>query len=264
MSIVTGAGSGIGAATARVLAERGHRVVVCGRREAPLRALETELGALAVVGDACTEAGAATITRAALDAFGRIDGLVLNAGIIIPGSVGDLSPTDWDTTFATNVTGPYLLVREALPALVAARGAIVAVASIAALRAGPEMAAYAASKAALIALMRSIAFDYAANAIRANCVSPGWVRTEMSDMEMGLVAERHDISVSEAYSLATSMVPQQRAAEPEEAAAAIAWLLSSEASYITGANLVVDGGTVIVDAGSAGLTAAETENQRTP
>jgi meso-butanediol dehydrogenase / (S,S)-butanediol dehydrogenase / diacetyl reductase len=263
VTIVTGAGSGIGAATARLLADRGHRLVLCGRRAEPLRALEDELGARAVVGDMATEDGTAAAVDAALGVFGRLDGLVLNAGVMVPGTAASLTAVDWNATMAINVTGAFLLARAALPSLCASGGAIVAVASIGALRAGPEMAAYSASKAALIALMRSIAFDFAADGVRANCVSPGWVRTEMSDMEMDAVAARHGIAKDEAYALATSLVPQRRAAEPAEAAAAIAWLLGPESSYVTGGNLVVDGGTVIVDPGSVPL-AAGSPHERTP
>jgi meso-butanediol dehydrogenase/(S,S)-butanediol dehydrogenase/diacetyl reductase len=254
VTIITGAGSGIGSAVARALVARGGRVVLAGRRPDPLHQVATELDGLAVPGDAATAEGVERLVAATVERFGRIDGLVLNAGIFHPGTAEELAPEQWEETLRVNLTGPYLLARAAMPWLRETRGSIVAVSSIGGLRSAPGAFAYATSKAGLIAAVKSLAVDHASDGVRVNCVCPGWTRTEMADEEMAVVAAERGITVEQAYALAVSLVPQRRVAEPAEVAAAIAWLLSGEASYVTGAELVVDGGSVLVDAGNVPIT----------
>jgi NAD(P)-dependent dehydrogenase (short-subunit alcohol dehydrogenase family) len=251
--LVTGGGTGIGAAVARALGAAGDRVVICGRREAPLRAVADETGAHVVVADVSTPEGVATVVDDTVAAFGRLDGLVLNHGIIHVGGIADLTPEQWDQTLRVNLTSPFLLVRAALPHLLASRGAVVAVSSVAALRAADGMAAYSASKAGLLLLTQSLAVDHGRDGLRANAVCPGWTATEMGDMEMAELAGERGISTEEAYRLATAVVPQRRAADPEEVAAAAVWLLSDAASYVNGAVLPVDGGSTAVDTGTVAL-----------
>ncbi|MDI2129940.1 SDR family NAD(P)-dependent oxidoreductase [Yinghuangia seranimata] len=255
--IVTGGGSGIGAATARLLCAAGQHVVVTGRRPEPLVELAAETGALAQPGDV-TEPGAADVLVEVTHArFGRIDGLVLNAGVMVPGPVGGLSDRDWDTVLGTNLTAPFRLVRAALPHLLAERGSVVAVSSVAGLRASAGAAAYATSKAGLVMLCQTLVADYAAQGLRANTVCPGWVRSEMADAEMDDFLAAHGGlpgARDAAYAEVTRLVPQARAGYPEEAAAAIAWLLSDAAAYVNGAVLTVDGGSTVVDVGTAAYT----------
>jgi meso-butanediol dehydrogenase/(S,S)-butanediol dehydrogenase/diacetyl reductase len=251
--LVTGGGTGIGAAVARRLAAQGDRVVICGRREEPLRAVAAETGASVVVADVSTAEGVARVLNAALTEHGRLDGLVLNHGIIRAGRVDTLTPEEWEETLRVNLTAPFLLVRAGLPHLLAARGAIVAVSSVAALRASSEMAAYSASKAGLVLLTQSLAVDHGPEGLRANVVCPGWTMTEMGDMEMAELGAERGISAAEAYELATAVVPQRRAAASDEVAAAVCWLLSDQASYVNGAVLPVDGGSCVVDPGTLGL-----------
>lgn len=251
--LVTGGGTGIGAAITRRLAKAGDQVVICGRRAQPLREVAEQTGALAVAADISEADGVTHVIEATITAFGRLDGLVLNHGIIRAGRVDELSPQDWEDTLRVNLTGPFLLMRAALPHLLTARGAVVAVSSVAALRASEAMAAYSASKAGLLLLTQSLAVDHGADGLRANAVCPGWTATEMADMEMAELGETRGISTEDAYRLATAVVPQRRAASADEVAGAVCWLLSDAASYVNGAVLPVDGGSCAVDAGTLAL-----------
>lgn len=251
--IVTGGGSGIGAAVADLLVRQGDQVVVCGRREAAIEAVAARTGARGLACDVGDNVQVAEFVRRVMEEYGRIDGLVLNAGLITPGRVGDLTIEDWQAMVSTNCTGAFLMTRACLPHLLASRGSVVSVASVAALRASTAMAGYAASKAGLVMLTQSLAVDYGPEGLRANVVCPGWTQTEMADEEMRLFAAERGLTIETAYGLVTALVPQRRPATALEVAAAVCWLLSAQASYVNGAVLPVDGGTVAVDAGTAAL-----------
>jgi meso-butanediol dehydrogenase / (S,S)-butanediol dehydrogenase / diacetyl reductase len=249
--LVTGGGSGIGAATARMLGGAGWRVAICGRRPGALGAVAAETGALDLVCDIADASQVDELIDAVAAAFGRLDGLVLNAGIIAPGGVAELSPQDFEAMVAVNLTGSFLVARAALPHLLARRrGAIVSVASVAALRAASGMGGYAATKAGLAMLTQSLAVDHAHEGLRANVVCPGWTITEMADAEMAAFGRERGLGVDDAYRLVTALVPQRRPASADEVAAVIAWLLSDAASYVNGAVIPVDGSAVAVDVGT--------------
>lgn len=296
--IVTGAGSGIGAAVAERATADGWQVTICGRRPGPLDAVAARTGARPVVADVTDPAAVQALVDGTVAEHGRLDCVVANAGVMVSGSVADLDPADWELTLRTNLTAPYLLARAALPHLLAGRGSgagagggsgagagagsageegppaapgsrpaapggsLVAVASIAALRASSSAAAYAVSKAGLVMLTQSLAADFGPAGLRANVVCPGWVRTEMADQEMTEFGAPHGLDRDTAYREVTRLVPQRRPAEPAEIAAAITWLAGPDASYVNGACLVVDGGTVLVDPGTVGLDFSVTP--RTP
>jgi meso-butanediol dehydrogenase / (S,S)-butanediol dehydrogenase / diacetyl reductase len=248
--IVTGGGTGIGAATARVLAAGGDQVAVLGRRPGPLHAVAAQTGALDLVCDVSDAGQVAASVGAVLDRFGRLDGLVLNAGIMRSGGLAELTPADWDALLAVNLTGAFLVARAALPHLLESRGAVVSVASSAALRASSGMGGYAVTKAGLTMLTQSLAVDHAHQGLRANVVCPGWTVTEMADEEMAEFGAPRGLAAPEAYDLVTSLVPQRRAASADEVAAVVAWLLSDAASYVNGAVIPVDGAGAAVDVGT--------------
>jgi meso-butanediol dehydrogenase/(S,S)-butanediol dehydrogenase/diacetyl reductase len=246
-ALVTGGGTGIGAAIARRFTADGYDVCITGRRPEPLEAVAAETGALAVPGDTGDPADAVSAVAAAKEAFGRLDVLVCNAGIGLGGTVEEQSPDGWDAVLRTNLTGAFLACRAALPELVQTKGAVVTISSDSGLRAAPRSAAYCTAKAGLIMLTQCIALDYGPHGVRANCVCPGWVRTPMANEEMDELAELRSTDREGAYELVASPVPLRRPGTPEEIAAAVAWLASEEAAFTTGAVVAVDGGNTVVD-----------------
>ncbi len=248
--LVIGGGTGIGAAAARRMASGGWNVCVSGRRRGPIEEVAAAVGGLAVSADVGLADDAARAVDACVERFGRLDALVVSPGASSPGTVGEQTLEGWSGVVATNLTGPFLVCRAALPPLIEARGAIVTVSSLAGLRAGPASAAYCTSKAGLVMLTKCIALDYGPLGVRANCVCPGWVRTAMGDAAMDHLASVRGVDREEAYAVASAHVPARRPGSPEEIAEAVAWLASPAASYVNGAVLTVDGGAAIVDVGT--------------
>lgn len=249
-ALITGAAGGIGAATARRLAQDGFGVCLTGRRAEPLEALAKELGGLAVSGDTSEPDEIAAAVAATVERYGRLDALVCCAGTGATGAVADQTLERWNRVIATNLTGPFLACRAALPHLIESRGAVVTISSLGGLRVAPASPAYGASKAGLIMLTQSIAFDYGPYGVRANCVCPGWIRTEMADAAMDSLAKVSGTDREGAYRIAVAEVPARRAGSTEEVADAVAWLVSPAAAYVNGAVITIDGGAAIVDAAS--------------
>lgn len=255
VAIITGGGTGIGAATARLFADEGARVVVTGRRPEPLAAVAEEVGGLAVAGDTGDRAHVEEAVAATVHHFGGIDILVAAAGISPAGSVGDIEDDAWRTTLDTNLTGPLMMSRAVLPAMLErGGGSIVLVSSTAGLAAAPSSVAYDVSKAGVIALARAIAVDHGPMGIRANALLPGWVRTPMADRSMDALGVERDITRDEAYARATSQVPLRRPGVAEEMAACCLFLASDESRYVTGTTLVADGGGLAVELTSTEFT----------
>jgi NAD(P)-dependent dehydrogenase (short-subunit alcohol dehydrogenase family) len=247
VALVTGGGTGIGAAVARRLAAEGYAVVVTGRRAAPIEEIAAAIDGLAVVADTGLVDDAERAVRETVERFGGLDALVCNAGIGGGGSLRDLDPATWDDVLRTNLTGAFLTCRAAIDHLAARRGSVVTISSVSGLRASPESLAYCASKAGLLMLTQCMAVDHGPEGVRVNCVAPGWVRTPMADEDMDVLAERLGLDREAAYAETTVDVPLRRPASPEEVAATVAWLVSDDASYVNGAVVTVDGGHTPVD-----------------
>ena len=250
---MTGAATGIGRATALAFARGGYAVALVGRRAAPLEQLAAELredggDAIACHADVASPEEIAAAIEATVDHFGGIDALVNNAAVGDSGPLLEELLERWEETLRINLTGAFLTTKLALPHLIERQGAIVNVASVNGILAGPGWTSYCVSKAGLIMLAKCVASDYGRQGIRANSVCPGWVRTPMGDHDMDEVAKAHGTDREGAYASAHKQHPLGRPAQPEEIADVIVFLASLAAAYVTGATVMVDGGTTLVDA----------------
>jgi NAD(P)-dependent dehydrogenase (short-subunit alcohol dehydrogenase family) len=238
--LVTGAGSGLAAATARYYAADGGRVAVLdldlGRAETVAAELE---GSVALECDVADEDAVRRAVHEAHERLGRLDHVVNAAGFADFVPIEELSLHDWDRMLAVHLTGTFLVCREALPLLRAAGGgAIVNFASVAALVARPNAAAYAAAKGGIVSFSRQLALDAGADGVRVNVICPGSVQSPMSMAHYG------DPQVGLVRPLPPSI--QSRIAEADEIAAPVCFLLSDEASFVTGGLFVADGGATAV------------------
>jgi 2-keto-3-deoxy-L-fuconate dehydrogenase len=232
VAVVTGGASGIGRACVRLLGQQGAKVAIVDLDEAgaqdAAREIKESLIRVSDVADAQADA------RAILEAWGRIDILVTAAGWSCGGTVTSTSPEDWAKVMRVNLDGTWLWARAVIPAMQRQRGgAIVAVASQLAFAGGRNNSAYIASKGAVVSLTRTMALDYAADGIRINAVAPGATETPLLERAFARGVDKESLKQRHAM---------QRLGKPEEIAAAVAFLASDEAAFITGTVLPVDGG----------------------
>ncbi len=234
--IVTGAGSGIGAATARRFAGDGATVVLAGRTQRKLDQVAASLPAgkaVVRVTDVSQQAEVEALVAETVRQFGRLDVLVNNAGVAVEGKITDSSVDDWKKVMSTDLDGVYYGCRAAIPQLIITGGAIINVASVSGLGGDWALSIYNAAKGAVCNFTRALAMDHGRDGIRVNAVCPSLTRTDMTeDMYqkpelMAKFAER---------------IPLGRGAEPEEVADVIAFLASHDARFVNGVNLPVDGG----------------------
>jgi NAD(P)-dependent dehydrogenase (short-subunit alcohol dehydrogenase family) len=244
VAIVTGAGTGIGRATALLFAAEGAAVVANVFETAEAPALEHQARGLpgrlkALPGDVTREADVARLIDAAVSEFGGLDILFNNAGIETFGTVTETSDEAWQGMIDTNLKSIFLCCRRAVPEMLKrGKGAIVNNASINALRGNHRLVAYSASKGGIVAMSRALALDYAAQGIRVNCVCP--TATEGTKLLAASIASREDPARHLEYLLAKH--PMGRLANTQDVAYAVLFLASDESSFITGLALPIDGG----------------------
>ncbi|MDX0866988.1 SDR family oxidoreductase [Sinorhizobium medicae] len=243
-ALVTGASRGIGRAIAIGLAERGYDVAIndIERQKDVLAGVATEIEELGrrvitVCADVSSKAEVRAMAKAVGDAFGHLDAVVNNAGILISGDVEGLDEEHWDSVMDVNAKGTFLVVQAVLPMMKARRyGRIVNIASIGGKHGAPEQAHYSASKAAVMGFTRVLAQEVGVDGITANCVCPGIILTDMGRVNLD------DPAVKKSWQDKTAM---RRIGDPEDVVGAVAFFASDDAAFVTCQTLNVDGGIVL-------------------
>jgi NAD(P)-dependent dehydrogenase (short-subunit alcohol dehydrogenase family) len=243
-ALVSGAGSGIGRATANRLAVDGAAVLVLDVRREAAEEVASEIEghggrAVALAADVGDEQAVAAAIEEGVSALGGLDTVAACAGITAAGATHELELSTWETILRVNLTGTFLTLKHALPHLMAGGGAIVTIGSTASLVAAGRTSVYDASKGGVLQLTRAVAVEYVDHGIRANCVCPGFVASNLAANSRELTALGTDARSAPPDRL---RIPMSRAADPSEIAAAVAFLCSDDASFMTGAAIPVDGG----------------------
>ncbi|WP_435348783.1 SDR family NAD(P)-dependent oxidoreductase [Haloarchaeobius sp. HRN-SO-5] len=233
IAIVTGGSTGIGKAIAEKYVEHGAEVVIANRTEETGKATAEELGCDYHRCDISDFEQAEDLVERTVEEYGRLDVMVNNAGIGRAGTIEEMTLRDWEDVIQVNLNGVMYGSRAALPHLKRSDGAIVNVASIYGLVGGPGASAYSAAKGGVVNLTREVAIDYASDGVRVNSICPGFVETPMTD---------EFLDQEQFYEFVRGQTPMGRVAQPEEVSGIAMFLASDEASYITGANVPVDGG----------------------
>ena len=241
--VVTGAGSGIGRAIAERFAQEGGRVVCVDRNQAAVTAVAEALaaggaGAVAQVADVADPARVAAYVGGCVDRFGRIDVLVNNAGVNLPGKLHETPDEVVERTLDVNVKGVLYGCRAAIPYMLAqGGGSIVNMGSVNSLVSEPFLTVYSASKGAVLMATKGVALDYAQQGIRCNCICPGWVDTPINHAHAELLG-----GLQHVYDTIDSFQPIGRPGQPAEIANVALFLASDESSFMTGSVVVADGG----------------------
>jgi meso-butanediol dehydrogenase/(S,S)-butanediol dehydrogenase/diacetyl reductase len=242
IAVITGAGAGMGKATSILFAKEGAKICANSQSKSAqetVNIIKNNNGkGIFVQGDVSEPKTAEKIVKETIEAFGKIDILFNNAGIVIPGRVDNMSLEDWIRTFEVNVYGVFLVTKACLPELKKTKGTIIHNASVLAVKGVKERAAYSASKGALLALTRAMAADYLEEGIRVNCLCPGTTDTESLALR---IAQFDDPIKAKNDFIARQ--PMKRLGTPEEMAQAALYLATAE--FSTGIYLSVDGGATI-------------------
>jgi NAD(P)-dependent dehydrogenase (short-subunit alcohol dehydrogenase family) len=244
VALITGGGTGIGAATARLMAQEGASVAVTGRRVEPLKAIvksieDTGGQAIASPGDLTIPQVCQRTVSETVKHFGQLNILVNNAGTSMVGTALDTDDDQWHQVMDTNATATFMMCRCALPHMIkAGGGGIVNISSVAGIRGNPQRVAYNASKGAVCNLTKNLAVDFGPKGVRANAILPALVETEMPKYFMTRDGRTWDQVVAEAL----PRYPLKRIGRPEDIAYCAVFLASDEAAWITGQLIAVDGG----------------------
>ena len=250
-AVVTAAAGGIGAAIAEALADEGADVAICDIDENGLSDVAESLRSrghdvISLRCDVGVRSELEAFSAAVLDEFGGVDILVNNAGRSGPGDVVGTDPDDWRAVMAVNLDAAYLLARAFIPGMQdRSWGRVIQIASLGGKRPFPFAASYSTSKAAMIALTKSMALDYVEDGITANAVCPSWTRTDMAERFAAYLIESQGVSRSEAYETMASMLPHKRILEPSEVASVVVMLAGDGAGSINGQAISVDGGAAL-------------------
>jgi meso-butanediol dehydrogenase/(S,S)-butanediol dehydrogenase/diacetyl reductase len=266
VAVVTGAGTGIGEAISRRLVADGMLLCLMDTSSAELARVAASLppGTCVVcTGDVTVESDCARAVDAAMTLGGRLDALINNAAVGTdavtgpPGSVLDSDVSAWTRTLEVNLVGQYLMMRAALPPMIrAGRGSVVNIASTGAIRAFPGASAYCASKGGVVMLTKQAAADYGPNGVRVNALLPGWIQTPSAEVELAALSQTTGRPVEELRREGVAGVPLRRTAAAAEIAGVCRFLVSDDASYVTGCSLVADGGSSVTEAATAGFSGA--------
>ena len=257
VALVTGGGTGIGTALAERFIEEGAKVCISGRRQEMLDRVAQSLSSDAIAtcsGDVSKDEDAARMVETTVSFGGKIDVLVNNAGVSTNGSVADVDPELFRKTIDINLIGPFLVMRAAIPHMIEnGGGSIINISSVGGMRCLPFMPAYCASKAGLIHLTKQTAFDYGSKNIRCNAICPGGIKTTMIEEEFGQHGKLLGMKPEEYFQIISESLPLKRFGEPSEIAGMCTLLASDDASFTTGAAILVDAGTAIVDVVGASI-----------
>ncbi len=239
VALVTGASSGIGAATAIAFAEQGWEVMAAGRDEGRLAEVADVSESIATwAGELTSSEDCDELIADTIEEFGALDCLVNSAGVLVRADATNTSDDEWRDTMTINLDVPFFLSRAAVPHLIATEGSIVNISSYWGIQAGERAAAYSCSKGALIMLTKAMAKDHGRDGLRVNAICPGGVDTPM----LAEGAADEDLEVDEFLDVVASFSPNGRISTPEDVANLVNWLASDEARYASGQLWVIDGG----------------------
>jgi meso-butanediol dehydrogenase/(S,S)-butanediol dehydrogenase/diacetyl reductase len=257
VALITGGGTGIGAAIAKRFIEDGAQVCIAGRRKDKLETTALSFPEESVVicpGDVTRSDDVAKMIETTVAFGGKLDVLVNNAAMDSKGNILETSLDEWRDVLEANLTGPFATMKAAIPHMLEnGGGSIINIASLAGLRCMPQSVGYCSSKAGLIMLTQQVALEYGPQNIRCNVVCPGATRTSMFEESVGKLAEQTATDIESLFKRFSSHVPLRRVSKPGEMGGICSFLAGDDSSFMTGAVLVVDGGAAIVDISGASM-----------